>query len=93
MKKIKWVHGNRSPRAHRAPRVSGVALAYHSSSCIRVSGLPTSLTGQARLGIHAVKIEALDFCAARFGASICLPFVFEGNPGSIILARKRGRCL
>jgi len=90
IKNIKQVHGDQPPRLHRPPKVSGIALSYHPAYRIRVRFLPTSLTGQARLDIHAGQIEALDFWSARFRASSCLSFVFEGDPGSIILARKGG---
>ena len=87
---IKQVHGDRPPRSHRPPGVSGIALAYHPTYCIPVSFLPTSLTGQAGLDIHAVQIEALDFCAARFRASSCFPLFSRGIQVLLSLPEKGG---
>ena len=88
IKNIKQVHGDQPPRLHRPPKVSGIALSYHPAYRIRVHFLPTSLTGQARLDIHAVQIEAIDSGPLASGPPAACPLFSRGIQVLLFLPEK-----
>jgi hypothetical protein len=89
IKNIKPVNDDRPPRSHRFLGVSGIALAYPPAGNNPSQFPPGRPNRLGNLGIHLVQVEALDLCSTRLEAPSCVPVVFEGDPGSIILARRR----